>query len=170
MTTSAPSYSKAEYTGENEWFTPSAWVERAREVLGEIDLDPASHTIAQETVRAKTFFTIADNGLNGRGSAGFVLNPPYNRELLSRLRRQAGRGMGERTRSSRRSCSPTTIPTLDGFIRPRERRAPSAFQAVESTSFRLPATSAIRPRARRCSISAAMTKPSAGRSPASASS
>jgi hypothetical protein len=29
MTTSSPSYSKAEYTGENEWFTPADWIERA---------------------------------------------------------------------------------------------------------------------------------------------
>jgi di/tripeptidase len=29
MTTSAPSYPKAEYHGENEWFTPADWVARA---------------------------------------------------------------------------------------------------------------------------------------------
>jgi hypothetical protein len=30
MTTSAPNYTKAEYTGENEWFTPADWIERTR--------------------------------------------------------------------------------------------------------------------------------------------
>jgi len=30
MTTSAPSYPNADYTGENEWFTPADWIERAR--------------------------------------------------------------------------------------------------------------------------------------------
>ncbi len=34
MTTSAPSYLKAEYTGENEWFTPADCVEKARAALG----------------------------------------------------------------------------------------------------------------------------------------
>jgi hypothetical protein len=41
MTTSAPSYSKAEYTGENESFTPDNWIAMARQTLGEIDLDLA---------------------------------------------------------------------------------------------------------------------------------
>jgi len=83
MTTSAPSYSKAEYTGENEWFTPPEWVELARRALGGIDLDPASHAIAQETVRADTFFTATDNGLERPWFGRVWLNPPYNRALLS---------------------------------------------------------------------------------------
>jgi hypothetical protein len=83
MTTSAPGYPKAEYTGENEWFTPADWIERARQALGEIDLDPASHAIAQKTVRAKTFFTAADNGLEQEWFGRVWLNPPYNRALLA---------------------------------------------------------------------------------------
>jgi len=83
MTTSAPSYPKAEYTGENEWFTPPDWVELARAALGAIDLDPASHALAQETIRAKAFFTIADNGLDRPWFGRVWLNPPYNRALLS---------------------------------------------------------------------------------------
>jgi hypothetical protein len=83
MTTSAPSYSKAEYTGENEWFTPPAYVEKARQALGDIDLDPASHAIAQETIRAKAFFTAVDNGLERPWFGRVWLNPPYNRALLS---------------------------------------------------------------------------------------
>jgi ParB family chromosome partitioning protein len=83
MTTSAPSYSKVEYTGETEWFTPPAWIELARQVLGEIDLDPASHVLAQERVQAKTFFTIADNGLERPWFGRVWLNPPYHRALLA---------------------------------------------------------------------------------------
>jgi hypothetical protein len=56
MTTSAPSYPKAEYTGENEWFTPAEYVQKAREALGAIDLDPASHAIAQQTIRGQDVF------------------------------------------------------------------------------------------------------------------
>jgi hypothetical protein len=32
-------------------------------VVGEIDLDPATHPIAQETVAALDYFTAAENGL-----------------------------------------------------------------------------------------------------------
>jgi phage N-6-adenine-methyltransferase len=83
MTTSAPSYPKAEFHGENEWFTPADWIERARLALGEIDLDPASHPIAQQTVRAKTFYTAADNGLERSWSGRVWLNPPYHRAMLA---------------------------------------------------------------------------------------
>ena len=34
MTTSAPSNSKEEYIGENEWFTPAEYIEKARETPG----------------------------------------------------------------------------------------------------------------------------------------
>lgn len=83
MTTSAPTYTKAEYTGENEWFTPADWVAIARSTLGEIDLDPASHAIAQQTVQAKRFFTAADDGLSRPWFGRVWLNPPYNRTLLA---------------------------------------------------------------------------------------
>jgi hypothetical protein len=85
MTTSAPApaYANAEYTGENEWFTPAEYVEKARQALGGIDLDPASHAIAQQTIQATRFFTAADNGLDRPWFGRVWLNPPYNRELLS---------------------------------------------------------------------------------------
>ena len=51
-------------------------------MLGEIDLDPASHVLAQPTVRAKTFFTAADNGLEQPWFGRVWLNPPYGRTLL----------------------------------------------------------------------------------------
>src|SRR5262249_31538221 len=47
-----------------EWFTPAAYLEAAREVLGAIDLDPASCPQAQEAVRAAHYFTAADDGLS----------------------------------------------------------------------------------------------------------
>ncbi len=36
-----------------DWFTPEWVIEMVREVFGEIDLDPASHPIPQEWIRAK---------------------------------------------------------------------------------------------------------------------
>ena len=83
MTTSAPSYSKAEYTGENEWFTPALYLDLARAALGEIDLDPASHVLAQERVQAKAFFTAAEDGLKQPWFGRVWLNPPYCRALLA---------------------------------------------------------------------------------------
>jgi hypothetical protein len=85
MTTSAPSYVKVEFSGENEWFTPESWLGLARQTMGAIDLDPASHPIAQERVRAKTFFTIADDGLEREWFGRVWLNPPYHRAMLSRF-------------------------------------------------------------------------------------
>ena len=65
------------FTGNNEWFTPQEHVERARRVLGEIDLDPASHVIAQSRVQAKAFFTEKDDGLTKDWAGRIWLNPPY---------------------------------------------------------------------------------------------
>jgi DNA N-6-adenine-methyltransferase (Dam) len=71
-----------EGTGEFELFTPEACITAARAVLGEIDLDPASDAIAQKTVRAGAFFTIADDGLVKDWFGRVWLNPPYHRKLL----------------------------------------------------------------------------------------
>jgi hypothetical protein len=43
---------RTSFTGNNQWFTPDEHIALARQVLGEIDLDPASHEIAQQTVEA----------------------------------------------------------------------------------------------------------------------
>ncbi len=111
MTTSAPSYRTAEYTGENEWFTPPAYIEAAREVLVEIDLDPATHPLAQTWVRAKTFFTAADNGLEQPWSGRVFLNPPYERRLLAgfvdKLMAEHASGRVERAILLVHSCTDT---------------------------------------------------------------
>lgn len=84
MTTSAPSYQGGVYAGEDdEWFTPADIVEKAREALGGIDLDPASHAIAQQTVGAATVYTAADNGLDRPWFGRVWLNPPFNRTALA---------------------------------------------------------------------------------------
>jgi len=56
-------YTKAKFSGETEWYTPSAYIDLARQVLGEINLDPASSDQAQETVKAAKYFTRDKDGL-----------------------------------------------------------------------------------------------------------
>lgn len=70
-----------EGTGEFELFTPAAYVALVREVLNEIDLDPASNEQAQATIRAKVFYTVKDNGLEREWPGRVFLNPPYHRDL-----------------------------------------------------------------------------------------
>jgi phage N-6-adenine-methyltransferase len=64
-------------TGENEWFTPPDLLDRARRVLGDFDLDPASHPAAQRQVMAAEFFTKDDDGLAKNWHGRVWLNPPY---------------------------------------------------------------------------------------------
>jgi phage N-6-adenine-methyltransferase len=70
-----------EGTGEFERYTPAFYIEKAREVMGGIDLDPASSEYAQRTVRAAQYYTVADNGLDLSWHGRVWLNPPYHREL-----------------------------------------------------------------------------------------
>lgn len=65
------------FTGETEWYTPVEHLERARRVLGAIDLDPASSAIAQERVNAAQYFTRESNGLARVWRGRIWLNPPY---------------------------------------------------------------------------------------------
>jgi len=71
-----------EGTGEVELYTPARYIEAARAVLGEIDLDPASNDIAQKTVKASKYFTVKTDGLKRQWKGRVWLNPPYHRDLL----------------------------------------------------------------------------------------
>jgi phage N-6-adenine-methyltransferase len=63
--------------GETEWYTPAEYIAAARDVLGIIDLDPASCEIAQRNVQAKQYFTMDDDGLTKEWRGRVWLNPPY---------------------------------------------------------------------------------------------
>jgi phage N-6-adenine-methyltransferase len=73
---------RAQGTGENEWYTPAQYIELAREVMGGIDLDPASSECAQSTVQATRIHTAADNGLLHEWHGRVWLNPPYSQPLI----------------------------------------------------------------------------------------
>lgn len=74
-------------TGENEWYTPAEHLERARQVLGSIDLDPASSDFAQQRVKAAQHFTIEDDGLKREWAGRVWLNPPYAQPAISHVPR-----------------------------------------------------------------------------------
>lgn len=71
-------------SGKNEWYTPAYIIEAARSVLGEIELDPATSEIANETVRATEYYTESDNALSLDWPRSKIwMNPPYARGLVA---------------------------------------------------------------------------------------
>ena len=72
----------ANNSGNNEWYTPDEFIEAARHVMGRIDLDPASNAIANEHVKATTYYSIDDDGLTKEWSGKVWMNPPYEGKLI----------------------------------------------------------------------------------------
>ncbi|NJO34530.1 MAG: hypothetical protein HC869_16765, partial [Rhodospirillales bacterium] len=66
----------------DEWSTPPEIVELVRNFFGRIDTDPASNEAAQKRIKARCYFTKADNGLNQPWMGRVFLNPPYSRRLI----------------------------------------------------------------------------------------
>lgn len=64
----------------NEWYTPAQYVDAARDLMGAIDLDPATSEQANATVKAKKIYTIDDDGFAKQWKGRVWLNPPYGRE------------------------------------------------------------------------------------------
>ena len=72
-------------SGNNEWYTPEKYIDLAREVLGTIDLDPASCEIANETVKAERFYSEQDDGLTKEWTGRVWMNPPYGSDLIGQF-------------------------------------------------------------------------------------
>lgn len=83
-------------SGSQEWLTPIWLLEGVKEVLGTIDLDPASSAFANRRVKATHFLTHKEDGLRTPwGSRGaplsFFCNPPGGTVILPRLDGGIGR-------------------------------------------------------------------------------
>lgn len=69
-------------SGNYEWHTPPKFIEAAREVMGSIDLDPATSEIGNRIIQAKTIYTKENSGLVHPWSGNIWMNPPYNNSLV----------------------------------------------------------------------------------------
>ncbi len=70
-------------TGKYEWHTPPKFIEAAREVMGSIDLDPASSEYGNQVIRAKKIYTKDNSGLVHPWYGNIWMNPPYNNSLVN---------------------------------------------------------------------------------------
>jgi DNA N-6-adenine-methyltransferase (Dam)/Protein of unknown function (DUF3102) len=64
----------------NEWYTPQRYIDAAKELMGGIDIDPASNPTANEIVKAANFYDSTSNGLDKDWTGRVWLNPPYGRD------------------------------------------------------------------------------------------
>jgi hypothetical protein len=64
-------------TGD-DFYTSDLIIAAVHALMGGIDLDPASHAIANRVVKATRFFSVADNGLHQSWSGRVWLNPPFS--------------------------------------------------------------------------------------------
>jgi len=75
----------ATQSGDNEWYTPSEYVEAARTVMGAIDLDPASNPVANQVVQATVYYSESDDGLQHGWNGRVWMNPPYSAGLVDKF-------------------------------------------------------------------------------------
>ncbi len=76
------------YDGD-EWYTPEGIIDAARELMGEIDLDPATCMAAQKVIQAVDWYTKEDDGLTQAWMGRIWCNPPYSYPLIEKFTQKA---------------------------------------------------------------------------------
>lgn len=82
---SPPTAHVSNNSGNNEWYTPSQYIEAARKAMGSIDTDPASCEAANRTVKARQYFDEKSNGLDRQWNGNVWMNPPYAQPLIKQF-------------------------------------------------------------------------------------
>jgi len=80
-----PGTNKTITRDSDAWFTPKIYTEMAREVMGEIDLDPFSSELANRRVNAKRYFDIKNDAFKQQwfqDQGRVFMNPPYGRKII----------------------------------------------------------------------------------------
>jgi len=80
-----PKSIRTETSGNDEWYTPEKYINLARDVMGDIDLDPASCEFSQKVILANKFYTAKDDGLKQLWEGRVWLNPPYSKGLMDKF-------------------------------------------------------------------------------------
>lgn len=70
-------------TGQSEWFTPSEYIEKARKIMGSIDIDPATTEKANKKIKASIIYTKEKSGIDKVWKGNVWMNPPYSQPLIS---------------------------------------------------------------------------------------
>ncbi len=82
---SKPGDGRGKVRDSDSWFTPSMYTDMAREVMGDIDLDPFSSRAANEHVKAKRYFDIKADAFKQQwfqDQGRVFMNPPYGRKII----------------------------------------------------------------------------------------
>jgi len=76
------------YDGD-EWYTPMAFIEAARALMDDIDLDPATCPTAQARIQATNRYFKDDDGLGQEWYGRVWCNPPYSYPLIEQFTQKA---------------------------------------------------------------------------------
>lgn len=96
------------------WYTPADDMALVRRVLRTIDCDPASCAEANETVRARTFYTREQDGLTLPWRGRVFLNPPFQTQFM---RPFVSKLIADAATQAKRSYCAAPRPNTIGFIR-----------------------------------------------------
>ena len=72
-----------------QWHTPDEYLDAARELMGGIDIDPATDEKAQLRIKAKVYYTKETNGLDKPWMGRLWLGTPYAEGVLEQFMERA---------------------------------------------------------------------------------